>query len=341
MVVAGAEAPSRIVLRGAGRMPLRTNVLRRRPLAVTSPLLRTQGIRPAFGVRRRFLERRLRVLRSPHRTPSLVGTLQPQRRRMKTRVWRMHSARRRTEALAYECPPAPVVGRHLPFTSYARASARRSEFVGASLKGGRACCALLTARRASSGRAGVGKVKEEVAANGRRRHCPGLPVPAGPFSRRDVGRRHACGGCILRGAGRRPCVRMSSGAGRWPSPPLYFVRKGIRPAFGVRRRFLEGRPRVLRSPHRTPSLVGAGRGLGKVKEEVAANGRRRDIAQAPVRRGPSVRRDIGRRRAAESGRQAKRPGRGRDLPGPDAWGGTHAMSVASRQWLFASAVASL
>ena len=114
-----------------------------------------KGLRPAFGVRRRFLERRLRVLRSPHRTPSLVGALQPQRRRLKTRVWRMHSARRRTDALAYECPPAPAVGRHLPFTSYARASARRSEFVGASLKGGRACCALLTACRASSGRAGV------------------------------------------------------------------------------------------------------------------------------------------------------------------------------------------
>ncbi len=38
----------------------------------------------------------------------------------------------------------------------------------------------------------------------------------------------------------------------------------------------------------------------------------------------------------------KRPGRGRDLPGPDCvGGGTHAMSVASRQCLFASAVDSL
>ena len=111
-----------------------------------------KGLRPAFGVRRRFLERRLRVLRSPHRTPSLVGALQPQRRRMKTRVSRIHSARRRADALAYECPPAPAVGRHLP---------------------------------------------------------------------------------------------------------LYFVRKGLRPAFGVRRRFLERRPRVLRSPHRTPSPGGA------------------------------------------------------------------------------------
>lgn len=40
---------------------------------------------------------------------------------------------------------------------------------------------------------------------------------------------------------------------------------------------------MLRFPHRTPSLVGAGRGLGKVKEEVTANGRRRGtFAQTPA-----------------------------------------------------------
>ncbi len=196
------------------------------------------------------------MLRSPHRTPSLVGALQPQRRRVKTRVWRMHSARRRTEALAYECPPAPAVGRHIPlyfvrkgirpafevrrrflerWPRVLRSPHRTPSFVGA----------LQPQRR---------RVKTRVwrMHSARRRtealayECP--PAPA-------VG-RHL---------------------------PVYFVRKGIRPAFGVRRRFLEGRPRVLRSPHRTPSLVGAGRGLGKVKEEVTANGRRRGtFAQAPA-----------------------------------------------------------
>ncbi|MBA0328227.1 hypothetical protein D7U76_08505 [Stenotrophomonas maltophilia] len=51
MVVAGAEVPSRVVLRGAGRRPLRTNVLRRRPLAVTSPFTsyaRASALRSEF-----------------------------------------------------------------------------------------------------------------------------------------------------------------------------------------------------------------------------------------------------------------------------------------------------
>lgn len=64
---------------------------------------------------------------------------------------------------------------------------------------------------------------------------------------------------------------------------LYFVRKGLRPAFEIYRRLIERLPRALRFTCRKPSLVGAGRGLGKVKEEGTANGRRRGtFAQAPA-----------------------------------------------------------
>ncbi len=141
-----------------------------------------------------------------------------------------------------------------------------------------------------------------------------------------------------------PCVRMSSGAGRWPSPPLYFVRKGIRPAFGVCRRFLERRPRVLRFPHRTPSLVGAGRGLGKVKEEVTANGRRRGHLPRPlpVPAGPFSSRRIQTRKRSSMQTPGKKTRQREGSAGSGLrGGGTHAMSVASRQWLFASAVDSL
>ncbi len=289
------------------------------------------------------------MLRSPHRTPSLVGTLQPQRRRVKTRVWRMHSARRRTEALAYECPPAPAVGRHLPLY-FVRKGIRPAFGVRRRFLEGRPRVLRSPHRMPSlvgAGR-GLGKVKEEVTANGRRR---------GTFAQAP-----ACPGGALQPQRRRMKTRVwqiHSARRRAdalayecpPAPavgrrlPLYFVRKGLRPAFGVRRRFLEGRPRVLRSPHRTPSLVGAGRGLGKVKEEVTANGRRRGtFAQTPACSGGALQPQ---RRRAKTHFDTqtpgkKRPGRGRDLPGPDCvGGGTHAMSVASRQWLFASAVDSL
>ncbi|OWQ62419.1 hypothetical protein CEE58_13075 [Stenotrophomonas maltophilia] len=58
-----------------------------------------------------------------------------------------------------------------PFTSYARAYALRSEFVDASLKGAASAALFLSCRKPSlvgAGR-GLGKVKEEVTANGRRR----------------------------------------------------------------------------------------------------------------------------------------------------------------------------
>ncbi|CAH0195977.1 hypothetical protein SRABI66_01827 [Stenotrophomonas lactitubi] len=63
--------------------------------------------------------------------------------------------------------------------------------------------------------------------------------------------------------------------------PLYFARKGLRPAWGDLRWPQESSD--LRIWCRKPSLVGAGRGLGKVKEEVTANGRRRGtFAQTPT-----------------------------------------------------------
>ncbi|GFF07728.1 hypothetical protein SM139_2821 [Stenotrophomonas maltophilia] len=159
---------------------------------------------------------------------------------------------------------------------------------GASLKGAASAALFLSCRKPSlvgAGR-GLGKVKEEVTANGRRR---------GTFAQ-----AHACLGGARQFAGNRTKTRVWRIHSAWrradalayecpPAPvvgrhlPLYFVRKGLRPAFGVCRRFLERRPRVLRFPHRTPSLVGAGRGLGKVKEEVTANGRRRGtFAQTPA-----------------------------------------------------------
>jgi hypothetical protein len=81
---------------------------------------------------------------------------------------------------------------------------------------------------------------------------------------------------------------------------------------------------------RKPSLVGAGRGMGKVKEEGAANGRRRGtFAQTPAcpDGAPQLAETPTKRRSSQTPGK-KRPGRGRDLPGPDCMGGgTHAMSV--------------
>ncbi|CRD61280.1 hypothetical protein BN126360181 [Stenotrophomonas indicatrix] len=111
--------------------------------------------------------------------------------------------------------------------------------------------------------------------------------------------------------------------------PLYFARKGLRPACGNLRWPQESSD--LRAWCRKPSLVGAGGGLGKVKEEVAANGRRRGtFAQAPTCPDGALQiaesRTKTRSRIQTPGK--KRPGRGRDLPGPDCMGGgTHAMSV--------------
>ena len=277
-------------------MPLRTNVLRRRPLAVTSPF--TSYAR-ASALRSEFVGASLKADCSqpyppqaePRRGGQGVGQskgggdgqrpapgdicpgpcLSRRGPSVRGESGRRHACggfilrgagRRPLRTNVLRRRPLAVTS---PFTSYARASARRSEFAGASLKGGRERCDLLAGSRASSGRAGpIGSRRIRTKTwvwrmhSARRRaetlayECP--PAPA-------VGRH------LL----------------------LYFVRKGIRPALGVRRRFLERRPRVLRSPHRTPSLVGAGRGLGKVKEEVTANGRRRGtFAQTPARPGGAL-----------------------------------------------------
>ncbi|HGM5559004.1 TPA: hypothetical protein ACKPXB_003981, partial [Stenotrophomonas maltophilia] len=78
-----------------------------------------------------------------------------------------------------------------PFTSYARAYALRSDFVDASLKGAASAALFLSCRKPSlvgAGR-GLGKVKEEVTANGRRR---------GTFAQ-----AHACLGGARQFAGNR------------------------------------------------------------------------------------------------------------------------------------------
>ena len=171
------------------------------------------------------------------------------------RVRRVHSAWRRADAPAYECPPAPAVGRHLPLY-FVRKGLRPAFGVRRRLIERLPRAALYSPQACPGGAHQFAANPDEDAlvavCSARRRaealacECP--PAPA-------VG-RHL---------------------------PLYFARKGIRPAFGVPRRLIERLPRALRSPHRTPSLVGAGRGLGKVKEEVTANGRRRGtFAQAPA-----------------------------------------------------------
>ncbi len=174
------------ILRGAGRMPLRTNVLRRRPLAVTSPF--TSYAR-ASARRSEFVGASLKADCSqpypPHAEPRRGGQgvgqskgggdgqrpapgdicpgpcLSRRGPSVRGESGRRHACGGFILRGAGRMPLRTNVLRRRPlavtspFTSYARASARRSEFVGASLKGGRACCAFLTARRASSGRAGV------------------------------------------------------------------------------------------------------------------------------------------------------------------------------------------
>ena len=185
-------------------------------------------------------------------------------------------------------------------------------------------CALPAVSRASSGRAGVGQSK---GGGDGQRPAPGTFAQARAClggarqfaGNRDEDTRVADSFCVAPGG--CPCVRMSSGAGRWPSPPLYFVRKGLRPAFGVRRRLVERRRERCAFPFLPQAEPRrGGQGLGKVKEEATANGRRRGFAQAPARRGPSVRGESRRGSALQCRRQAKRPGRGRDLPGPDCVG---------------------
>ncbi len=172
-----------------------------------------------------------------------------------------------------------------PFTSYARASALRSEFVGASLK---ADCSQPYPPQAEPRRGGQGVGQSKGGGDGQRPApgdiCPGPCLSRrGPSVRGESGRRHACGGFILRGAGRMPL--RTNVLRRRPlavtSPFTSYARASARRSEFVGASLKGGR--VLRFPHRTPSLVGAGRGLGKVKEEVTANGRRRGtFAQAPA-----------------------------------------------------------
>ena len=169
------------VLRGAGRRPLRANVLRRRPLAVTSLYFVRKGLRPAFEIYRRFIEGGLIVaLPTVSRAssgwagawakegggdgqrpapdiypgPCPAGPFNSRRIETKARVRWVHSAWRRAEALAYECPPAPAVGRHLSLY-FVRKGLRPAfeiyrRFIGDSLLD-----ALAAASRTSSGRAGA------------------------------------------------------------------------------------------------------------------------------------------------------------------------------------------
>ncbi len=204
-------------------------------------------------------------------------------------VWRIRSAWRRAEALACECPPAPAVGRHL-LLYFVRKGLRTAfgvrrrviERLPRALRSTHRTPSLVGAGR------GLGKVKEEVTANGRRRgtfaQTPACPGGALQFAaNRNEGTRAVGSFCVAQGGG--PCVRMSSGAGRWPSPPPLLRTQGSPPCVRNLSALYWRQPaRCL--GRRKPNLVGAGRGLGKVKEEVTANGRRRGtFAQAPARPG--------------------------------------------------------
>ena len=203
----------------------------------------------------------------------------------------MCSARRRAEALAYECPPAPAVGRHLPLY-FVRKGLRPAFGVRRRLVESRRARVALSSPHAEPRRGGQGSGQSKGGGDGQRPApgdiCPDPCLPRrGPSVRGESGRRRACGGrCVLRGAGRRPL--RTNVLRRRPlavtSPFTSYAR-----ASALRSEFVGASLRgcrALRSTHRKPSLVGAGRGQGKVKEEVAANGRHRGtFAQAPAHPG--------------------------------------------------------
>ncbi|QNG85908.1 hypothetical protein IMCGPPIG_03711 [Stenotrophomonas maltophilia] len=241
-----------------------------------------------------------------------------------------------------------------PFTSYARASALRSEFVGASLK---ADCSQPYPPQAEPRRGGQGVGQSKGGGDGQRPApgdiCPGPCLSRrGPSVRGESGRRHACGGFILRGAGRRPL--RTNVLRRRPlavtSPFTSYARASARRSEFAGASLKGGRERCdLLAGSRASSGRAGPIGSRRIRTKTcvwrmhSARRRAETLAYECPPAGPfSLQRRRTKTRFGIQTTSKKRPGRGRDLPGPDCvGGGTHAMSVASRQWLFASAVDSL
>ncbi len=144
------------ILHGAGRRPSPTNVLRRRPLAATSPFTsyaRTSALRSeSIGASLKACCEHCGLPTASRASPGPSDRCESGRRRA-CGGFILHGAGRRPS-------PTNVLRRRplaatSPFTSYARTSALRSESIGASLKACCEHCGLPTASRASPGWAGV------------------------------------------------------------------------------------------------------------------------------------------------------------------------------------------